>query len=48
MFLPRKKEKLCQATGAPETQGAFSVSDKVTIDTIDEPVVQCGVPVDFT
>ena len=51
MFLPRKKEKLCQATGIPETQGAFSVSDKVTPDTIDgftdEPVVQCGVQVDF-
>ena len=46
MFLPRKKEKLCQATGIRETQGAFSVSDKVTPDTIDgftdEPVVQCG------
>ena len=50
-FYLEKKEKLRQATGIPETQGAFSVSDKVTPDTTDgftdEPVVQCGVQVDF-
>ena len=37
-----KNEKLCQTTGKPGTEGAFS--DKVTTDIdvfLDEPEIQC-------
>ena len=41
-----KNEKLCQTTGKPGTEGAFS--DKVTRDIdvfLDEPEIQCVVQV---
>ena len=44
IVITERNEKLCQTTGIPGTQGAFS--DKLTpnIDVfIDEPVVQCDV-----